>query len=416
MAGIWLPRQSIAQPRSFAKIKSSWVQKGLVAVFDLGQMVEVLSGARPTSITGTPTVGAQGRGAKFSGAGSVVWADQPQFRVTGDLSIFSAFDLSSLNNYSGIISKEGSTTTYMPYEWRLGTSATDSQSNLGRASAATLQTASHTGNLLSAGFSGTIGITHSAVTGVPTGAPMNYAPPGSSAFSDTSSITLAPADNGASVYIGSRASGTVFFNGIIYLVPLFNQQLSVADSTALIQNIWDVFAPEQIFVSFGGVTTWNLSMIEAAAAIEAASQSSALALAQAETASAVDAPSLPVTVYYPTGDVAATGWTTTSNTLTAAVFEHSENDATYITSPTLGTGSPAIMSLDTPLTPGTYNVNLAAEYVGTSGHVTVSLLDSSNTVLGSSSAQALSSAYAVYALPVTFSSGAAVRVQVAVST
>jgi hypothetical protein len=257
VAGLWVPNQRIAQPRSFSRANPKWVQRGLVALFDLNQMVEVLSGARPTSIGGTPkSLGKQGRGVKFAGSGSVVWAHQPQFAVTGPLSILAAIDVASLANYSEIISKEGTTTTYMPYEFRLGQTENAAGFNLTRASASTYQESSNPTSYTPTGFSGAIGITHVQGAG-----PVNYTLPDQNAVADTTTITLTPADNGAAVYIGSRASGTVFFNGMIYLVALFNKALDPIAAGDLMQDIWDLYAPEMIFVPAGGSLYPTLSNI-----------------------------------------------------------------------------------------------------------------------------------------------------------
>ncbi len=111
----------------------------MVALFDCRSGVELISGAR-ASVDGVPRLGsATGVGADFSGTRNLRWAHLPAFALTGPMTIFIYCDVDALTNYGGLIAKQGSTTTYAPYEIRIGGSGpTDSQMWFGRASSSAI--------------------------------------------------------------------------------------------------------------------------------------------------------------------------------------------------------------------------------------------------------------------------------------
>ena len=122
------------------------------------------------------------------------------------------------------------------------------------------------------------------------------------------------------------------------------------------------------------------------------------------------------TITRPSADVTTSGWVASTGTdFFALIDETSYNDADYFTSPTLGTGSPITLTLSSSIVAGTYDVRIRAKRTDTVGQVRVLLLDGSNTTMGTSSWQALTTSFASYTLSVT-TSGTATRVRIEVST
>jgi hypothetical protein len=114
-----------------------------------------------------------------------------------------------------------------------------------------------------------------------------------------------------------------------------------------------------------------------------------------------------------TGDVTTTGWTATpSGAYYATLDEATASDTDYITSPTLGTGSPITMSIES-VPAGSYDVQVRAAYAGSAGQVRVVLLNASNVSQGTSSWQTLTASAVTYTLPVT-TTGAATRIRIEV--
>ncbi|HET8687732.1 MAG TPA: LamG-like jellyroll fold domain-containing protein [Methanosarcina sp.] len=93
----------------------------------------------------------------------------------------------------------------------------------------------------------------------------------------------------------------------------------------------------------------------------------------------------------PFSDVVVTGWTATPGPGYASMInEFVENDSNYITSPLAGTGNPITMTLGSPLPAGSWNIRFAAQYVGSfASSIQVSLLDSGNSVVGTTVAEVL---------------------------
>lgn len=113
----------------------------------------------------------------------------------------------------------------------------------------------------------------------------------------------------------------------------------------------------------------------------------------------------------PGTDVTTTGWTSTAGSLSAAINEFPSDDASYINSPWIDGGQgPAITTLDQPLPAGTWGITVRAKATLATSQVRIHLLDSSNTILGTSSWQTLTTSYADYALNIT-TSVVATRIQ-----
>ena len=218
--------------------------------------------------------------------------------------------------------------------------------------------------------------------------------------------------------IGRAGSGSAANPVEIPLALMSGVVWSAAQVASFSANPWQLFAPQRrnVFVglSVGGAGIWNLSVSETAAGSDAPAASAPISLTVVEAALASDPDEGFSSTTYPIIDVTTTGWLTTGSTYSGVINEPVENDADYITSPTLGTGSPITLTLREVFPAGSYNFNFAAKYTGSSGHLTATLLDASFSSVGASSAQALTSGFAAYQLPVT-TTGSAVYVQISVS-
>lgn len=109
--------------------------------------------------------------------------------------------------------------------------------------------------------------------------------------------------------------------------------------------------------------------------------------------------------YRPGSDVSTSGWVgTPDNTaLFTNIDDISVDDADYISS--TDSSTPAIFGLTSALVAGTYDITIRAKFVG-AGRIRVLLLNSSNTVLATSSWQTLTASYATYLLNVVLAATA----------
>lgn len=104
----------------------------------------------------------------------------------------------------------------------------------------------------------------------------------------------------------------------------------------------------------------------------------------------------------PSSDVSVTGWVPSTGTdLFACIDEASYDDADYITSPTVGTGSPATLGLSQSLAVGTWDVRVRVKKSGSTGQVRIHLVDASDTIQGTSSWQSLSTSLTTYTFSIT---------------
>jgi hypothetical protein len=117
----------------------------------------------------------------------------------------------------------------------------------------------------------------------------------------------------------------------------------------------------------------------------------------------------------PNSDVSTSGWAaSTGLSLYDMVDETIALDTDYITSPTIGTGNPIIMGLNSSLSAGTHYVTVRLKTTTANGYIRIMLLNNSNAIMGVSSWQAVTSSYNNYTIPVTIS-GTATRIQIATS-
>jgi hypothetical protein len=119
-------------------------------------------------------------------------------------------------------------------------------------------------------------------------------------------------------------------------------------------------------------------------------------------------------IYRPSSDITDTGWTNSTGANSWDLLnETSYSDADYIVSPTLEATTNIVMGLDGTMAAGTYTIRLRGKYSITSGQFRVILLNSSDTVQGTSSWQAVTGTYATYSIPITIT-GDATRIKIEV--
>jgi hypothetical protein len=175
--------------------------------------------------------------------------------------------------------------------------------------------------------------------------------------------------NTSDAYVINQAGA---FNWVAYLHVAWRRVLSANEIVSFSANPWQLFAP----------LTRNL-------------------------------PALTGTISRPGSDVTVTGWTFTGASLAASINEPTFSDASYGEAP-YSAGS-AITTLDLSLAPGSYTISFRGEYLvatAASGQFRFTALDGSNTSLGVSSWQAVTSTVAQYDVPITVAGGTAVRLKI----
>jgi hypothetical protein len=124
-------------------------------------------------------------------------------------------------------------------------------------------------------------------------------------------------------------------------------------------------------------------------------------------------PVLAGTISRPGSDVSVTGWAFTAANLSGSINETTRDDASYAQA-AYGV-SAAITTLSLSLAPGSYTLSFAGEYLAAtaaSGQFRFTALDGSNTSLGVTAWQAVTSSNAQYDIPLTVAGGTAVRLKI----
>jgi hypothetical protein len=218
----------------------------MVALFDVRQARELISGDFATNRTNLLVPSSSGMAGEFSGTANQQYAHRAAYAVTGDITIVVVCDVNALTNYNAVIAKQGTTSRNIPYELRLGAGATDSKVLLARGSATDSYSSQAASNLITAPAKNVSIIVRSvnlantkvSVNGITT---------------EEGIMNIAPTDNGATVWIGRRYDGATQFAGNIYYIALFNRSILDAETAKLNDIIgrWSVYAPQErkIFVS-----------------------------------------------------------------------------------------------------------------------------------------------------------------------
>lgn len=165
----------------------------------------------------------------------------------------------------------------------------------------------------------------------------------------------------------------------------------------------------------GATVQASTSLIPGSATGTAAGTAAGATLAAAASLIAGAASGAAATIYRPTSDVSAVGWTATPpGPLYDAIDETSANDADFITSPPLSSATPASFGIG-PLAAGSYRIRVRASTNFGVGILRVKLLDISGTTLATSSDQTITDVPTTYEPEVTIASGVATRVQIEVA-
>jgi hypothetical protein len=171
--------------------------------------------------------------------------------------------------------------------------------------------------------------------------------------------------------LGSRGNGTTeALSGEVAFAAAWDRALSAPEISVLYENIWRIFAPLTRTLISG-------------------------------------------TISRPGTDVSVAGWTFNGASLSASIGETTRDDAFYAEAAYGVSG--AITALTLPLAAGSYIVTFAGEYLSAaaaSGQFRFTALDGSNTSLGVSAWQSVTSAYAQYDVPITVTGGTATRLKI----
>lgn len=237
------------QPQRPTGVSAEWKAKGLVALFDTRLGVELIHGNRASNLSTTLTPAVAGMAADFSGTANQQYAHRPAYATTGAMTLVILCDVDALSSYGALIAKQATSTTYCPYELRIGDGSTDSKLSWLRGANGTyvFGTASAS-NLITAGDKAVrliwrINADSTAGSAFVNGAKYDFSAGGG-----------VPLDNGASVWIGRRSDGATQLDGRIYYVALFNRAISDGEAQAITRNPWQLYTkrPKRVFVSGGG--------------------------------------------------------------------------------------------------------------------------------------------------------------------
>lgn len=256
------------QPEPGVGVNQKWLDRGLVALFDCRQAMELISGDRATNDTTTFGPSGDGVAADFSSTANQQYAHRGAYAITSAITIVALCDIDALTNYGAIISKEGTTTSNMPYELRIGnSSATDSKLFLGRAAAAGgIVSSVFASNLISTPLIGGMIIVSSS-SGLIQNPAVAHINNVKTQLSISGAATGNCSDNGSSVvWIGRRHDGATQLDGRIYYVALFSRDLSDDENNELYLNRFDLYEPEEInvWVPTGGTSPTVITLDPAA--------------------------------------------------------------------------------------------------------------------------------------------------------
>jgi hypothetical protein len=196
-------------------------------------------------------------------------------------------------------------------------------------------------------------------------------------FEQTVTTTTAPTGtlvNNSDVYVLGNRTNDLLRNWDGWIGPFFvwDRILSPDEIQAVSKNPWQLFAP----------LSRKISVVSG-------------------------------TISRPGTDVSVAGWTFNGASLSASIGETTRDDAFYAEAAYGVSG--AITALTLPLAAGSYIVTFAGEYLSAaaaSGQFRFTALDGSNTSLGVSAWQSVTSAYAQYDVPITVTGGTATRLKI----
>lgn len=253
------------QPQQIVGVnKSNPIANGLGGLFDARFAVDLLTGVRATTDTATRVVSKSGVAAVFSGTNHQEYPSTPQNTNISALSLFVLFEANSLTNYSPLIAKQASGTTYNEYEFRLGNSPTDSKlCNLASDGAGHYVIHALSANAITAGLGTAQSVGYTRNSGLLNGtATAEFYANGLLQSSRSDFVNANPgntaASNGSPVWLGRRSDGVTQFDGLIYYAAVWNRILLAQEFASLARNPWQLFASRRTrrYISLGaGGTT-----------------------------------------------------------------------------------------------------------------------------------------------------------------
>lgn len=253
----------LTQPQDSPTPSEDWIDRGMVALFDCRQGRELILDVPATTDAVPRAASTEGIAPDFSNIAQV-YPHRPQYGVTGPLSILVYCDVDALTNSGDLIGKgSGTFTTATPYGLKIGVSATDSRISLlrggnpGVGSNNWYMTAS-AANTFSAPINA-IPILVVDPTGLLQGTRINWANGTKSSATQVAGIARAEpvTDGGGSIYIGKR--DTVYLDGRIYFIAVFNRALSDDEAQSLSSNPWQVYEPQRVIVPVIAAGTQTLT-------------------------------------------------------------------------------------------------------------------------------------------------------------
>ena len=243
---IYLKKLRTSQPQGSLQI--NWgnpLAQGLSAAFDLQSSRDLITQATPSVNTSTRTARNQKVGRAFSAGTNTQFPHRSNFALTGQMTALVVMDINALSDYTAIIAKQATATTYNIYEFRAA-NTTSGNLSLVEGSATDYAIWDSPSSIISAGFSGVVGFTRDTNVAA-TGTRNFYANGRKFSSSLTRSMTGNIADDGLSpVYLGTRADGVTKLNGNIYLTALWSRVLSDSEITSFSNNPWQIFAPSSL--------------------------------------------------------------------------------------------------------------------------------------------------------------------------
>lgn len=284
MAAILLPSRWGTQPPPLTPVdKNHPATNGLVALFDRG--FDVVNWQGPSANTGTRRGGPWGQGTDYSGTANTQFAHRAEYAQTGAFTVLALFDLDALTNYGGVIVKQASTTTNMPYEFRLGSGPTDSDLHLVRANGSSYRSwGSGSARLSAPATRQLVGVSMSSGLLESTDFPRFYANgTGYTGSTITSAGTGLVTDTSATVWIAARSDSATYIDGNVYWIGLWNRQLSDAEVKAIYNQPFDFYLPIQRRIYFDTVAGGS-STLTATATLDAAIQAAQTATATLDAA------------------------------------------------------------------------------------------------------------------------------------
>lgn len=244
-------------PAAGTRVNTEWIERGLVALFDCAQGREIISGAKATAITTSDIGAVGGRAALFSSTANQQYAHQPQFALTGELTILAVLDVNALSNYSAIIGKQSATTTNVPYELRLGITPTDSRINFVRANSTNYYESGGDTSVVASGSR----LVRLAISCTADVRPTVYTYVNGASYTKTAvPIGSLPTDTGSSsVHIGRRFDGATQFAGNIYYVGLMKRMITSAEVEIFTSRPFSLYRPRRIWVpGYSAASTYTV--------------------------------------------------------------------------------------------------------------------------------------------------------------